>query len=53
MRSDATDESDVFVIQVLPIKDATTAYSRKTDRPMSSYHSYIKELTATIVINDE
>jgi len=35
MRSDSTDESDVFVIQVLPIKDARTAFSRKTDRPMN------------------
>jgi len=35
MQSDATDESDVFVIQVLPIKDATTAYSRKTNYSMN------------------
>lgn len=33
MRSDATDESDVFVIQVLPIKDATTAYSNFSMNP--------------------
>jgi hypothetical protein len=57
---DATGESDVLVGQVLPIKDATTAYyTRKSDRPMnyadeSSLHrmrqmssrrdEYIKEL---------
>lgn len=37
---DATGESDVLVGQVLPIKDATTALSRKTDQSMNSVDEY-------------